>query len=136
MCFFTFTAHVNETLSLRINNQAYNPEVISSGTFSSIILAVTILGGMLISFANFFLSDFLNIFIPFMSYFLISIIMPLPIYITNSALRMFTLTSIKEMFSNWNTCTLNVIGSPNFCLNQFFFFKCEVYSYAHKCFHP
>ena len=86
-------------MSLRINNQAYNPEVVTSGTFSRLFLAIGIVGGICITFINFVHFDSFDILFPFVSPFTNSILFPLPIYMTNSALRMFTHTSVKEMFS-------------------------------------
>ena len=86
-------------MSLRINNQAYNPEVVSSGLFSRLFLAAAIVGGVLIIFVNFIHFEFFDNLYPFPHWFTYSILLPLPIYMTNSALRTFTETSMREMFS-------------------------------------
>ena len=91
---FAFTAGK----SLRINNQAYNPEVISSRLFSKLSLAQAIVGIISITFLYCIEFDSFYIFYPFVNSFFNSILLPLPIYMTNSALRTFTQTSIKEMF--------------------------------------
>ena len=84
--------------SLRINNQAYNPEVISSRLFSKLSLAQAIVGIISITFLYCIEFDSFYVFYPFVNSFFNSILLPLPIYMTNSALRTFTQTSIKEMF--------------------------------------
>ena len=96
---FNFKALSNEQMSLRINNQAYNPEVVSSGLFSRLFLAAAIVGGVLIIFVNFIHFEFFDNLYPFPHWFTYSILLPLPIYMTNSALRTFTETSMREMFS-------------------------------------
>ena len=86
-------------MNLRINNQAYNSEVVSSGLFSILFLAAAVVGVVLITFVNFIDFESFDIFYPFLHYFTYSILLPLPIYMTNSSLRTFTQTSVREIFS-------------------------------------
>ena len=95
---FKFTVHANEPLSLRVNNQAYNPEVVNPRTFSKLFVALAIVGAICIIFLNFNQFDSFDFFFPFIPYIFNSILFPLPIYVGNSALRRFIHSSVKEMF--------------------------------------
>ena len=65
---------------------------------------------------------------PFINSFVNSILLPLPIYMTNSALRTFTQTSIKEIFKNWNT-----IGKSNWLPNSMNSWRVSI-NFFTKCF--
>ena len=86
-------------MGLRINNEAYNPEVVNSESYLILFFAIGIVGIIGISIANFFPVASFEPFFPFISYLSFSIILPFSIYIRNSRLRNFTYTSLKEMFS-------------------------------------
>lgn len=83
---------------MRINNQAYNPEVVNSGTFSKLFVTITIASVFFLTVLNFNQFDSLDFLYTFLNYFTVSILIPLHIYLGNSALRKFTHSSIKEMF--------------------------------------
>ena len=86
----------------RINNEAYNPEVVNSGSYLIIFVTIGIIGMICIiciNIANIFPVDSFEQLFPFIPYSLFSILLPFPIYIRNSRLRNFTYASLKEMVS-------------------------------------
>ena len=83
----------------RINNEAYNPEIVTSGTYLTLFLVLGFSGTIFLITAAFYQFDSFDKLFPFIPYITLSILFPSPIYMKNSALRKFTYTSVKEMFS-------------------------------------
>ena len=95
----TLSAPETNSMPLRINNEAYNPEIVTSGTYLTLSLILGVLGTIVLIIAAFYQFDSFDILFPFIPYITFSILFPLPIYMKNSVLRKFTYTSVKEMFS-------------------------------------
>ena len=93
------SAPKTEPMIPRINNEAYNPEIVTSGTYLTLFLVVGVVGTSSIIAAAFYQLHYLDTLFPFIPYISLSILFPLPIYMKNSELRKFTYTSVKEMFS-------------------------------------
>ena len=83
-----------------INNQVHNAEVVKSNIYSLLLFLLVPLTCAVLIFVIYFVQvEFLQILVPFWLYFMMSIILPLPIYFGNSSLRNFTLTNMKEMIN-------------------------------------
>ena len=82
-----------------INNQAFNPEIVKSGIYSMILfVAVPMTCFFFYGFMFFMEIEFFKIMALTMIYFFFSIILVLPIYMSNSSLRHFTYARFVEMF--------------------------------------
>ena len=82
-----------------INNQVHNAEVVKSNVYSLLLFLLVPLTCAVVIFVIYFVQvEFLQILVPFWLYFMMSIILPLPIYVGNSSLRYFTLNTVKEFF--------------------------------------
>ena len=95
----TLSAPKTEPMIPRINNEVYNPEIVTSGTYLTLFLVLGSLGTISIIIDAFYQIDSFDILFPFIPHIFVSILFPLPIYMKNSALRKFSYTTVKEMFS-------------------------------------